>query len=127
MSKVTPPWVEEESETVKVKEVVPALPSSCDTSLMESVGVVLVCALTKKSSTARPSSAPVASTSLKRMKKVEPFGMLRPVMVEERAVRLAALSPTSAPAEPAVTGGLKSSAFACKYVPVDKSVALRLY
>src|SRR5215204_7700078 len=37
MSKVTPPFVVVESETVKVKVVVPALPSSCDTSLTESV------------------------------------------------------------------------------------------
>ena len=84
-------------------------------------------AVIEKSSTARPSSAPVASTSLKRMKKVAPFGMFRPVIVEEMAVRLAAALPSSAPAVPAVTGGLKSRAFASKYVPVDKSVALRLY
>jgi len=49
------------------------------------------------------------------------------VMVEEMAVRLAAALPSSAPAVPAVTGGLKSRAFASKYVPVDKSVALTLY
>src|SRR3954453_10017367 len=83
--------------------------------------------VTEKLSIARPSSAPVASTSVQRMKNVAPFGIDNPVMVEEIAVRLPAALPSSAPAVPAVTGGLKSRAFASRYVPVDKSVALTLY
>src|ERR1044072_7169359 len=81
----------------------------------------------EKSSTARPSSAPVASTSDQRIQKVAPLGMLRPVMVELMTLRLAAALPSDAPVAPVVMGGVKSSASTSVYVPVVRLVALVLY
>jgi hypothetical protein len=128
MSKVTPACVVELSETVKVKAVVPALPSSCETSLMANEGSPpppAPLAVMEKLSTERPSSAPEASTSVQRMKKDAPLGMLRLVTVVESAVRLAAALPSFAPVV-AVLGVVKSSASTSVYVPVDRSVALVL-
>ena len=85
MSKVTPPGpAGAERLTVKVKVVVPALPSFSETSLIVRLGsAATALGVSEKSSTARPSSAPVASISFQRIKKVAPLGMLRPVIVEE--------------------------------------------
>ena len=55
----------------------------------------------QKSSTASPSSAPVASRSVQRIQKVAPFGILRLLIVLEMLVRFAAAFPSSAPVVPA--------------------------
>src|ERR1043165_1788211 len=60
------------------------------------VGLVadrLPCGVIEKSSIARPSSAPDASRSVQRMKKVAPLAMLRLEMVALTVVRLAAVFP----------------------------------
>src|ERR1044071_4999516 len=107
MSKVTPPGPAGAlRETVKVKEVVPALPSLRETSLMVRLGrTAPACGVREKSSTARPSSAPAASRSVQRIQNVAPFAMVSPVIVLVMAVRLAALLPSRAPAVAAVLIG----------------------
>ena len=84
------------------------------------------CGVSEKSSTARPSSAPVASVSVQRIQNVAPFAMLKPVTVDESAVRSAAALPFFAPVV-TVSGVTKFSAATPVYVPVTRSVALRLY
>jgi hypothetical protein len=59
-------------------------------------------AVREKSSTARPSSAPVASTSVQRIQKLAPLLMLKPVMVELRELRFAPALPSSGPTGPVV-------------------------
>src|SRR3954469_16829486 len=81
--------------------------------------------VSEKSSTDRPSSAPVASVSVQRMKNVAPFG-IDTVIVVERAVRSAAALPFFAPAV-TVSGVTKLSAGTPVYVPVERSVAFVLY
>src|SRR4051794_31569802 len=84
------------------------------------------CGVSEKSSTARPSSAPVASWSFQRIQKVAPLGMLSELIVLERAVRSAAALPFLAPAV-TVSGVTKLSAATLIQVPVTRSVELRLY
>src|SRR5436305_12328438 len=79
--------------------------------------------VSEKSSTARPSSAPVASVSVQRMKKEAPFGIVRPVIVVERAVRSAAALPFFAPAV-TVPGVTKFSVATPVYAPGEGAVAV---
>src|SRR2546423_12360347 len=99
MSKVTPPGPAGALRlTVKVNDVVPALPSFNDTSLIVKFGKATApLGVIEKSSTASPSSAPVASVSFQRIQNVAPLGILNPLMVELRAVRSAAALPFLAP------------------------------
>ena len=129
MSKVTPPRAGgRERLTVKVKLVVPALPSFSETSLTVRLGGGHgAFGVSEKSSTARPSSAPVASMSVQRIQKVAPLAMLkRRRSVDESAVRSPAALPFFAPAV-AVSGVTKFSAATSVQVPVTRSVALVLY
>src|SRR4051794_26241040 len=128
MSNVTPPGpAGAERLTVKGKLVVPALPSFKETSLIVRLGrTTAPLGVREKSSTARPSSAPVASVSFQRIQNVAPLGMLRDETVEESAVRSAAALPFLAPAV-AVSGVTKFSAATFVQVPVTRSVALVLY
>src|SRR5215203_6882304 len=112
MSNVTPPGpAGAESVTLKVKVVVPLLPSICDTSLIERFGIgVPPCGVKEKLSTASPSSAPEAFKSFQRIQKVAPLETLRLGIAELTEVRLAAAFPSSAMALAAVfTGLVKSS------------------
>src|SRR6185436_10528820 len=84
-------------------------------------------AVSEKSSMPRPSSAPVASTSVQRIQKLAPFAILNPGIVELRAMRFAGALPSSAPTVGPVIGGLKSSALTSIQVPVVRLVALVLY
>src|SRR5689334_17912490 len=98
MSKVTPPApVGAERLTVKVKLVVPAFPSFKETSLIVRLGRTTEAGVSEKSSTARPSSAPLASVSFQRIQKVAPLAMLKDETVDESAVRSAAALPFLAP------------------------------
>ena len=83
ISKVTPPApAGADKLTVNVNAVVPALPSFVETSLIVRLGSAAPgLGVSEKSSTARPSSAPVASRSVQRIKKVEPSGIVSPVIV----------------------------------------------
>ena len=76
-----------------------------------------------KSSTATPSSAPVAFKSVQRMKKVVPLVILKPLIVLLMLVRFAEALPSSAPGEPAVTGLVKSRVLSSVYVPLVRLVA----
>src|SRR6185436_19512719 len=80
----------------------------------------------EKSSTARPSSAPVASASFQRIQNVAPLAMLSEEIVEESAVRSAAALPFFAPVV-AVSGVTKLRAATLVQVPVTRSVAFVLY
>ena len=124
MSNVTPPGpAGADRLTVNVYEVVPALPSFKETSLIVRFGNAdAPLGVTEISSIASPSSAPEASVSVQRIKKLAPFGMLKPVMVELRAVRSPAALPFFAPIV-AVSGVMKLSAATPVYVPVERSVA----
>src|SRR3954468_474057 len=127
MSKVTPPGpAGVERLTVKVKLVVPAFPSFRETSLIVRLGGTTDWGVSEKSSTARPSSAPVASVSFQRIQNVAPLAMLSDVIVEESAVRSAAALPFLAPAV-TVSGVTKLRAATFVQVPVTRSTALRLY
>src|SRR5436305_1225782 len=127
MSNVTPPGpAGVERLTVKVKLVVPALPSFRETSLIVRLGGTTDWGVREKSSTARPSSAPVASVSFQRIQKVAPLAMLSDVIVEESAVRSAAALPFLAPVV-AVSGVTKLRAATPVQGPVTRSVACRLY
>src|SRR3954466_3854374 len=127
MSKVTPPGpAGADRLTGKVKRVVPALPSLSETSLTVRLTGATALGVREKSSTARPSSAPVASVSFQRIQKVAPVAMLKDETVDERAVRSAAALPFLAPAV-TVSGVTKLSAATFVQVPVTRSVALRLY
>src|SRR5436305_1453048 len=127
MSNVTPPGpAGAERLTVKVKEVVPALPSFRETSLIVRLTGGTALGVREKSSTARPSSAPVASVSFQRIQKVAPLGMLKEEIVEESAVRSAAALPFLAPVV-AVSGVTKFKAATPVQVPVTRSVAFVLY
>src|SRR3978361_1530593 len=118
MSKVTPPGpAGAERLTVKVKLVVPAFPSLSETSLTVRLTGGTAFGVREKSSTARPSSAPVASTSVQRIQKVAPLGVLKLEIVDERAVRSAAALPFLAPVV-AVTGVTKLRAATPVQVPV---------
>ncbi len=111
MSKVTPPGpAGAERLTVKVKLVVPALPSFRETSLIVRLGRTgPPLGVTEKSSIARPWSAPVWSGSDQRSITSVPLGMLRPVMLKLTTVRLAARLPSRAtPTPPPVIGLVKS-------------------
>src|SRR4051794_7020198 len=126
MSKLRPPaGAGEERLTVKVNEVVPESPSFWVTLLIDrfvptGLGVI------EKSSTARPSSAPLASISVHRIQTQSPLGMFRPVIVELSAVRRAAAFPFLAPITD-VSGVTKFSAVTLVHVPVVRSVASKLY
>src|SRR4051794_25771929 len=125
MSEVTPPGpAGGEGVTGKVKLVVPALPSFRETSLMLRLGGTTAWGVMEKSSTAKPSSAPVASVSFQRIQKVAPLAMLSDVIVEESAVRSAAALPFLAPVV-TVSGVTKLRAATFVQVPVTRSVALR--
>lgn len=81
-------------------------------------------AVSEKSSTDRPSSAPgIKSESAQRSQKVAPLGMFKPVIVNEIAVRFGATLPFSAPTVPATTGLAKSRLSASVQVPVVMPVA----
>src|SRR5689334_17040446 len=99
MSNVTPPGpAGADRLTVKVKLAVPALPSLSDTSLIVRLGrTTAPLGVSEKSSTARPSSAPVASVSFQRIQNVEPLAMLSEEIVLDSAVRSAAALPFFAP------------------------------
>src|SRR5688572_31320143 len=124
MSKVTPPGPAGAVRlTVKVKLVVPALPSPRVTSLIDRPGVTgpPPCGVRAKSSTARPSSAPLAFKSFQRIQKVAPLAIERLAIELLTAVRLAAALPSRAPAVPAVLIGLvKSSALTSVQAPVAR-------
>ena len=90
--------------TVKVKLVVPALPSLSETSLIVRLIGGTALGVSEKSSTARPSSAPVASVSVQRIQNVAPLAMLSAGIVEESAVRSAAALPFLAPVVDRVRG-----------------------
>ena len=92
------------------------------------VGLRSACGVSDTSSTASPSSELGTSTSSHRIQNVAPAGTLT-LMVAATAVRFGARFPFSAPTAPAVTGEVKSSAFASTQTPdaVDGSVAVRLY
>src|SRR6516164_713632 len=79
---------------VKVVE----LPAATGLGLADPVpeGAPVPSGVSEKSSTARPSSAPVASKSVQRIQNVAPSAMLS-VMLELRAVRLPAALPSLAP------------------------------
>src|SRR4051794_24922484 len=125
MSNVTPPGpAGDDRLTVKVKLVVPALPSLSETSLIVRLTGGTAWGVSEKSSTARPSSAPVASWSFQRIQKVAPLAMLSAETVEESAVRSAAALPFLAPAV-TVSGVTKLRAATFVQVPVTRSVALR--
>src|SRR3954449_9360343 len=127
MSKVTPPGpAGAERLTVKVKLVVPALPSFRETSLIVRLTGGMAFGVREKPSTARPSSGPVAWVSFQRIQNVAPLARLRDVIVEESAVRSAAAFPFLAPAV-TVSGVTKLRAATFVQVPVTRSVALRLY
>ena len=82
--------------------------------------------VSEKSSTARPSSAPEALTSVQRMQKPLPLAMARPAIWLDRGVRLAASLPSLAPV-PTVLGVTKSSASTSTHAPSVRPVASRLY
>src|SRR3954465_5768460 len=128
MSKVTPPGpAGAERLPVKVKLVVPAFPSFKGTSLIVRLGrTTTPLGVSERSSTARPSSAPVASVSFQRIQKVAPLGIDRAEIVDESAVRSAAALPFLAPVV-AVSGVTKFRAATLVQVPVTRSVALVLY
>ena len=128
MSNVTPPGpAGAERLTVKVKEVVPAFPSFRETSLTVRLGgTTPPWGVSEKSSTDRPSSAPVASISVQRIQNVAPLAMLKPGIIEESAVRSAAALPFLAPTV-TVSGVTKLSGAWLVQVPVVRSVALVLY
>ena len=90
--------------------MVPASPSATEASLIDSAGTVgPPKAVSEKSSTASPSSAPgIRSLSAHRIQNVLPGGMLRPVMVALSADD--DVLPFSAPTVPDTTGLEKSSA-----------------
>src|SRR5262245_19204661 len=111
--------------TATVSSVVP--PGATGLGLAEPtpvglVGVGLFIGVMEKSSTAKPSSAPDASRSVQRMKKVAPAAMLSPVIDALMVVRFAAALPSSAPAVE-VLGLEKSSESRSVYVPVVRLVA----
>src|SRR5215218_4206133 len=129
MSKVTPPGpAGAERLTVKVKLVVPAFPSLRETSLIVRLTAGTALGVSEKSSTDRPSSAPVASKLFQRIQTVAPLAMPRLLIVLLIAVRLAAALPSRVPATAAVLIGLmKSSGSTSVQVPVVRLVALVLY
>ena len=114
--------------TVTVSSVDSPSPTRLGDAAPVPVGFVVVgtpLTLKKKSSTARPSSAPVALKSVHRMKNIAPGGMLSPVMSAERITRFNAALPSSAPTGPAA-GPVKSSRFTSIQVPVSRLVAVVL-
>ena len=106
--------------------VVPLLPSTWVTSLIERVGSAAPATVMEKSSTESPSSAPDASRSFQRTQNVPPLAIDTLLIVELSATRFAAALPSLAPVV-AVTGVMKSSAFTSTHAPVVSDVALRLY
>ena len=80
----------------------------------------------EKSSMARPSSAPLASTSTQRSQKIALLAMDKPVTVKVLVVRFAAAFPSFAPML-AVWRDAKSNSLTSAHVPVDKDVALSAY
>ena len=100
MSKVTPPApAGDERFTTKSNDVVPALPSLAETSVMVRLGrATEPFGVIEKSSTASPSSEPGAiSDSFQRIQKEAPFGMLKPVIEKLTAVWFPAALPFNAP------------------------------
>ena len=107
------------------------LPASTELGVAAPVPLGLVVAplefgVSEKSSTARPSSEPVALKSLQRIQNVAPLGMLSPLIVPEMAVRLPAALPSRA-ATVATFGDEKLSAATVVHVPVFRPVASVLY
>ena len=129
MSKVAGPApATDESEMVNVAFVAPLSPSATATSLMLRFGSVTVpWAVSEKSSTARPSSAPEAFKSFQRIQKVAPLEMARLGTLELIDVRFAARLPLRRPTLPAVIGELKSSESTSIHKPVVSDVAFVLY
>src|SRR5260370_799117 len=80
----------------------------------------------EKSSTASPSSAPLASKSVQWIQKVAPLAMFKELIVELMAVRSAAALPFLAPTV-TVSGVVKLSAATATQVPTVTLVAFRLY
>ena len=112
---------------MNVAVTTPPLPSVTDASAIDRIGPPPPpCGVTLTSSTASPSSAPVALKSCQRNLIVDPGGTERPVMTAERAARFAVELPSSAPMAD-VTGDSKSSASTFVQVPVSSDVASRLY
>ena len=97
--------------------VTPVSPSVGDVALKVG-GVVSALAVSEKSSIARPSSAPDALASLQRRAKVAPFAILSAEIVDDKLVKNPMLLPTRAPADPVVSGVMKSSGFQSSQVPV---------
>src|SRR3954454_14583480 len=98
MSNVTPPGpAGADRLTVNVKLVEPASPSLSETSLMVRFTPATALGVSEQSSTARPSSAPVASVSLQRIQTVAPLAMDNEEIVDDIAVLSAAALPFFAP------------------------------
>ena len=101
MSNVTPPApAGDERFTTKSNDVVPALPSLAETSVMVRLGrATEVLGVIEKLSTASPSSAPGAiSESDQRIQKEAPLGMLKPVIEKLMEVWFPDALPFNAPA-----------------------------
>ena len=103
------------------------LPAATGLGLADPVpkGAPVSSGVREKSSTARPSSAPLASVSVQRIQMVAPGGMLT-VMEAPRAVLSAAALPFLAPTV-AVSGVTKLRAGTPAQVPLTRSVAVVLY
>ena len=117
---------------VRVKRQLPA--SGPDSDALASGAVTLTCgtagpaaAVMVKSSTARPSSAPLALKSVQRIQIVAPLVSDRPVRLLLSAWKLPAALPSRGPADPALDGVPKSSASTSTQVPSVNEVAFRLY
>ncbi len=76
--------------------------------IVGAVALELPDGVSEKSSTAKPSSEPLALKSIQRIKKDDPLAMLSPVIVKVMLVRLAALFPSSNPTVGPMTGAAKS-------------------
>ena len=121
-------WVPMFVKRVRMSTAPPGTVSagSTDISISRSGPLAPSTGVSEKSSTARPSSAPEALTSVHRMQKPLPLAMARPPIWLAMAVRLAASLPSFAPV-PTVFGVLKSSASTSTQVPSVRPVASRLY
>ena len=106
----------------------PVSDAAASVAVIVTMGVALaLIGVMLKSSTANPSSDPVASKLFQRIKNSAPLAMLKLLIVALTAVRLAAALPSNAPTVPTVKGPLKSSVSTSVHVPMVKLVAFRLY
>src|SRR5215207_4590355 len=87
-----------------------------------------LCGVTLRSSTASPSSAPLALKSCQRIHNPLPLGTLRPTIEPKIVARFAAAFPSRAPTMGAVLIGLeKSRESTSTHEPLVRLVASRLY